>query len=54
MKAEFADIFEPIPHVNQLLTEVQCWIKLKDTTQMIATRTYSSMWKYHNAWSILI
>jgi len=36
-KAEFCKIFKPIPHVDQLPTDVQAHIKLKDTDQMIKT-----------------
>jgi hypothetical protein len=54
IKAEFADVFEPIPHVDRLPSDVQCQIKLKDATQTITTRTYSSPRKYRDAWSTLI
>jgi len=37
LKAEFHEIFEPIPHVDQLLTDVQAHIKLKNTNQTIKT-----------------
>jgi hypothetical protein len=54
IKNEFRDVFEPIPHVNELPSDMLCSIKLKDANKMIATRTYGSPRKYRNAWSTLI
>jgi hypothetical protein len=54
LKAEFHDVFEPIPHADELLSDVYCRIKLKDSTKMIASRSYSCPRKYKEAWSVLI
>jgi hypothetical protein len=54
MKEEFREVFEPIPHVKELLADVLCSIKLKNVNKTIVTQTYSSPWKYRNAWSMLI
>lgn len=54
LKAEFHDIFEPIPHVNQLPTDVQVWIKLKNMEHAIKTRSYQCLQKFQEAWGILI
>ena len=47
-------VFEPIPHVDELPTDVYCQIQLKDTTKSITTRTYSSPQKYWEAWRNLL
>jgi hypothetical protein len=43
LKAEFCEIFELIPHVDMLPTDVQACIKLKNAEMTIKTRTYQSM-----------
>jgi len=40
LKAEFHEIFELIPHVNQLPMDIQACIKLKNAKQTIKTCTY--------------
>jgi hypothetical protein len=50
----YADVFKPIPHVDEMPDMVQCKIKLKDTSKTIATRSYSCPWKFREAWGILI
>jgi hypothetical protein len=40
---EFADMFTPIPHLDQLPTDVYCHIKLKDSSKTIATHSYSTL-----------
>ena len=47
-------VFEPIPHVDELPTNVYCQIQLKDATKYITMRTYSSPQKYQEAWRILL
>jgi hypothetical protein len=37
IKTEFKDVFQPIPHVDELPNEVRCKIKLKDAGKTIAT-----------------
>jgi hypothetical protein len=32
---EFKDVFLEIPHINELPTDVYCWIKLKDTSKTV-------------------
>jgi hypothetical protein len=51
---EFKDVFSPIPHIDRLPTDVYCHIKLKDTSKMITTKSYSTPHKYHEAWQTLI
>jgi hypothetical protein len=51
---EYSDVFAPIPHLNELPTDVYCCIKLKDVTQTIKTRSYSCPRKYREAWQTLI
>ena len=50
----YADVFKPIPHVNEMPDMVQCKIKLKDVSKTITTRTYSCPRKFCEAWGILI
>lgn len=54
LKAEFHEIFEPIPHVEELPTDVQARIKLKNAEQTIKTRTYQCPRKFREAWGTLI
>jgi hypothetical protein len=54
VKIDFKDVFEEIPHVDELPTDVYCRIKLKDSSRMITSRSYSCPRKYKDAWSILI
>lgn len=54
MVTEYHNVFEPIPHVNQLPTDVYCNIQLKDATQQITSRLYSTLQKYREAWKTLI
>ena len=54
LKAEFHEIFEPIPHVDQLPTDVQACIKLKNAEQTIKMRTYQCPRKFCEAWGTLI
>ncbi|GLB45211.1 putative retrotransposable element tf2 155 kda protein type 1-like [Lyophyllum shimeji] len=54
MKTEFRDIFEPIPHVNELPRDVLAEIHLQKAEQSIRTRTYQCPRKYREAWKTLI
>jgi hypothetical protein len=54
IKMEFKAVFEPIPHLNELPTDVYCRIQLKDASQRIQTRSYSMPRKYRDAWATLI
>ena len=51
---KYKHVFEPIPHVDELPTDVYCRIQLKDASKMIATRSYSSPHKYREAWQTLL
>jgi hypothetical protein len=39
---EFLDVFSEIPHINELPTNVYCYINLKDVSKSIQTWTYST------------
>src|SRR5882762_4244482 len=54
VKAKYSKVFNPIPHVDQLPTDVYCRIRLKDASKTINTRTYTSPRKYKAAWAELI
>ena len=51
---KYKPVFEPIPHVDNLPTDVWCRIKIKDASKTITTRTYSSPRKYREAWKTLL
>jgi hypothetical protein len=51
---EFADVFNPILHIDKLPTDVYCCIKLKDPSKTIATHSYSTPHKYRAAWETLV
>jgi hypothetical protein len=51
---EFKDVFDPLPHYDDLLDEIHCKINLKDASQTIKTRSYSCPRKYRDAWKTLI
>ena len=51
---KYKHVFEPIPHVDELPTDVYCRIQLKDASKTIATRSYSSPHKYQEAWWTLL
>jgi Reverse transcriptase (RNA-dependent DNA polymerase) len=54
IKTKHKDIFEPIPHLNELPTDVYCRIQLKDASKTFVTRSYSTPRKYKEAWATLI
>jgi hypothetical protein len=54
VKTKYAKVFNLIPHVNELLTDMYCCIKLKDASKTITTWTYSSPHKYKDVWVTLI
>ena len=51
---KFNNVFEPILHVDHLLTDVYCTIELKEATKNITSRSYSMPQKYCEAWKTLI
>jgi hypothetical protein len=54
IKDKFKDVFSPIPHVNELPTDIYYRINLKDTSKTIATRSYACPRKYKDTWQTLI
>ena len=54
LKCEFKDVFALIPHLDELPTDGFCCIKLKDTSQSVKMRSYTTPRKYQEAWAILI
>ena len=54
VKAKYSRVFNPIPHVDKLLTDVYCHIKCKDASKTLTTRTYTSPCKFKDAWAVLI
>jgi hypothetical protein len=54
LRTEFKDVFDPLPHDDDLLNEILCKINLKDASLSIKTCSYSCPRKYRNAWKTLI
>jgi hypothetical protein len=54
VKETYANVFRPIPHVDDMPDTVRCKISLKDASRLITTRSYSCPRKYKEAWSVLI
>ena len=54
MKTEFKEVFEPIPHVKELPTNIYTSTQLKNTKKTIKLCSYPSLCKYKEAWGILI
>jgi hypothetical protein len=54
VKSDFEDVFGPIPHIDELPTDITCSIRLKDASKVIESRSYASPKKYKEAWSVLI
>ncbi|KAJ7182697.1 hypothetical protein C8R43DRAFT_869173, partial [Mycena crocata] len=50
LRKEYNCLFEPMPHVNDLPTDVLCEIKIKEADMTFKTRTYQSPRKYQEAW----
>lgn len=46
IKRSYADVFKPIPHVDQMLDSVLCKIMLKDASKTICTWSYSCPCKF--------
>jgi hypothetical protein len=54
VKLKHKDIFEPIPHLDELPTDVYCHIQLKDVSKTVSTCSYSMPRKYKEARATLI
>jgi len=54
LKNEYKEIFELIPHANELPCDVVAEIHIKDAEKTIKSRSYPSPRKYKEAWQILI
>jgi len=54
IKSDFKGIFEPIPHIDELPTNIVAEIHSKEAEKTIKTRTYPSPRKYKEAWQTLI
>jgi hypothetical protein len=51
---EFKDVFNPLPHYDDLSDEIHCKVNLRDASKTIKTRSYSCPRKYRDAWKTLI
>lgn len=54
LKAEFADVFSPLPHVDVMPVTETCRLELIDAHKTIATRSYACPRKFRAAWKTLI
>jgi hypothetical protein len=54
IKAEYADVFGPVPHVDVLPKHDFCCVKLKDGNVKLDSRSYPSPQKYRESWAKLI
>ena len=54
VKTKYSGVFDAIPHLDKLPTDIYCWINLKDPLKTIATHSYSTPQKYKEAWAMLI
>jgi len=54
IKSNFTQIFEPIPHIDELPDDIVAEIHLKNAEKTIKTCSYPSPQKYKEAWQILI
>jgi hypothetical protein len=54
LREKFKDLFEPIPHVNNLPTDCMAQIQLKDPTIRVKLCSYPCLCKYRDAWQTLI
>lgn len=54
LKGEYKDIFELIPHIDELLMTETAWIQLKDEYKKISNRNYPIPWQFREIFSIPI
>ena len=54
MREEYKDVFDPLPHYDDLSDEIHCRVILKDASKTITTQSYSCPRKYREAWKTLI
>ena len=54
LREEFKNLFEPIPHVDDLPTDFMAEIRLKDPTLTVKNRSYPCPRKYRDSWQILL
>jgi hypothetical protein len=54
LKEEFKQIFEPIPHINDLPAHEPARIHVRDAYKKIALRSYPCPWQYKEAFATLI
>jgi hypothetical protein len=54
LREEFKDVFDPLPHYNDLSHEIHCKVNLRDASKTIKACLYSCPRKYRDAWKTLI
>jgi hypothetical protein len=54
IKIKYSVVFSPIPHIDDLPTNVYCRIQLKDVSKTFAMCSYSMPHKYKEVWATLI
>ena len=54
LKKRYKDIFEAIPHIDNLLTNVVAELHIKNSEKTIKSHSYPSPHKYKDVWQMLI
>lgn len=54
IKKSYEDIFQPLPHVDEMPDKVTCKIELKNAEKSITSRSYACPCKFRQAWQTLI
>jgi hypothetical protein len=54
LQEEYKDVFDPLPHYDDLSDKIHCRVILKDASKTITTHSYSCPCKYRDVWKTLI
>ncbi len=54
IKQDYADVFAPLPHIDDMPEKITCKIELVDASKTIASHSYNCPRKFHSTWQTLI
>ena len=54
LRKEYKDVFDPLPHYDDLSDKIHCRVIPKDASKTITMCSYSCPCKYRDAWKTLI
>ncbi len=54
VKEDYADVFSPLPHIDDMPDKITCKIELVDASKTIASRSYNCPRKFCSTWQTLI